>query len=267
MDNSGRDAFHFGVESILELIQRGATSPQSQVRIGKLRQFITAVAERWMRQGEADLVYELAGKLTLSSRTQEGASMEWRANAIKALESIIHAAEALRKEGSSVSVMPNTFRLRLNILRLTYWTGDELATESQVTAVAEMVSNLVDRLVNRRRPYHSDFQLLKSEIYQIALSVSDHARAAIALARLHQEDLEDAEPPLAAYLRFELIVEGLKKSDPSKKEVKDDVKKMLEKWTTCSAEDLRVMGQQLDKELRKRKGWDTVEVDVAMIDA
>lgn len=57
----------------------------------------------------------------------------------------------------------------------------ESLPDSQSTAFAKMVSSLVDQLVTRRLPYHSDFELLKAENIDMSKSISTYSRAAIAL--------------------------------------------------------------------------------------
>jgi hypothetical protein len=65
-DNRGVNVFSFGLSAYIDQIQHGDASPH---RIDQLRQFIVMVAERWMRQGKPDLVYNLADALVFQPQT------------------------------------------------------------------------------------------------------------------------------------------------------------------------------------------------------
>ncbi|KAH8170210.1 hypothetical protein LIA77_10754 [Sarocladium implicatum] len=249
-DNPDKGVFtRLGLSTVLRLLQRGRTTLDSKDRIGELRKLVADVADRWMREGKPDMVYELVNWLMAEPKSEKYSSVDWRENGIKVLEDIIRVAEALQAEKGHAAKSANTFRLRVSVLRLSQGVGGDA-----LTAYSEMVSDLVDRLTARRGPYHNDFDLLKAEVVRQATSSKSHCFDAVALARLHERDLESAEPDLGAYLRFELVAVGLKNTEVPK-DGQAGVKKVVRKWRECRAEELRAMGEEVDGILRKRKDW------------
>jgi hypothetical protein len=166
----------------------------------------------------------------------------------------------MREEGTYSAPLLDIFRLRLSILQLKHWDPSEVPSESQIRVFAETISTLADELASRSRPYHNDLARLKAQLTQQAQSDPEFARVAVALMSLEESALKEGEPSLGAYLRFELIAEGLRATNvPKKREVRDGVLAGIGKWTVCPAEELRAMGQQLEKDLRKKKGYFTAE--------
>lgn len=259
-DKGGAEVFSFGLSALIDQIQHGDASPTAQKRIDQLRQFVVMIAERWTRQDQPDLVYNLASQLVSQPRMHDTNTVGRRERLISVLQDIIQVAEVIREEGVYSEPLPDIFRLRLSILQLKHWDPSEVPSESQIGAFAETVSTLVSELVSRRRPYHNDFARLKMQLTQQARSDPEFARVGVVLMSLDEFVLKEKEPSLGTYLRFELIAEGLKAANvPKKSQVKDRVLEGIRKWTVCPAEDLRLMGQQLEKDLREKKGYFTIE--------
>ncbi|KAL2203245.1 hypothetical protein CC79DRAFT_1337891 [Sarocladium strictum] len=252
-DNGGVKVFSFGLSAFVDQIQHGDASPH---RIDQLRRSVVMIAERWMRQGQPDLVYNLADALVFQPRVQDTSTVDRRGRCISVLQDVIQVAVVIREEGTYSGPLPDIFRLRISILKLKHWNPSQVPSEFQIVSFEETVSNLVDELASRRRPYHNDFARLKAQLTQQAQSDPEFARVSIALMSLDESVLTEEEPSLGAYLRFELIADGLRAANvPKKREVRDGVLAGIGRWTACPAEELRAMGQQLEKDLRKKKGY------------
>ena len=256
-------AIQTGLTTVMQLLQRGATSSGGQGRIDQLRQLVSEVAERWIRRGKSDLISEIENKVIREPYVERYDSSNWRSNSIAVLNDLIRVSEALEAEGGMASKLPNVFRLRISVLRLTQ--GNII---DPMASYPKMVSSLVDRLALRPRPYHNDYELLKAEVIWLA-STEAFWLDSIALAHLCQADFESETPSLAAYLRVELIAVGLRHTKIPKHE-QASVMKVMGKWVASPAEDLRAMGQELETHLRERNDWDAeagVWQDEVLVDA
>jgi hypothetical protein len=271
-DNAGLSAFNLGINDSLRILSRmPLEQAESEVAL-QLGGLVIEAAKRCIHGNEPDAVHCLTEKMADMSSTSDEARRSWKARCTPILDEIISVVEQAERQGLTVTHLPDVFRLRLALLKLSTWDDDLRSPEPNeltVRTLAAQISGLVDFLVSRPAcPYHTDFEQLKSQLVRTAKSLPSSVHIATALGRLHSSDQakqvsrQDREAlgvksPLAAYLCIELSAEMLLASLSEHKDasVVASVKTLLEDWTESEDVVVMKMGARVERSLRQRRGW------------
>lgn len=271
-DNPGSAAYLLGLNQALGLLSNALTE-EPQVDAEKalqLRGLWLAAADRCIRGGDPDTVYSLVDEITVDPRQWTRILPGANTSRSSLVREIISLVEQARDKGTNTtSRLPDVFPLRLALLKLAQWDDDlrlKEADESTISAFAGQVSDLVDLLVSPSpRPYHTEFELLKRQLWHMAKSLPGFARVAIKLGRVHGSELvvksetemeTGRQPSLAAYLCIELAADSLQASITAFSDAGsiESVQLLVRDWTESSDIAVKKAGLQVAKGMQQLPG-------------
>ncbi|KAM5347002.1 hypothetical protein ACJ41O_010007 [Fusarium nematophilum] len=264
-DNPGAEVFRLGLEDAALALQYPADEVKSKLADGEgittqiIQSFVLAVAERLVDQGQTDILDTLVTWLCHRCLHGREEWQNWLANCTPLLGDVIKRVDSIRSRTSQEKQsqssteaprkppvrLPNTLRLRINMLPIPYASRDEPSLADEIDSFVSELSGLVDTLAQRRLPYHEDLAYLKGEL-EAAPREADFARFAL---KLHDVASLD-EPSLADYLRLELAGEFLiEAEDPKDDTVASRARDMVRGLEGSHVEGLRAMGAKIAEKL------------------